>query len=655
MKTKPWYSTTHKPYSTDVARAVKASIGACSQLRRLLLLAASSNTYLYHREWVEQVLTAGLHDSGTTNNTGFTSSHMNWRNSGTGNRPTVNICKSAVDSVSSSMFSDPPLIEIQPEGASFDELIEWEERELALNATMNRRESREIHRKSGRDGLVTGEGHIYPCYENGDIVYRKLNFEQVLYDPYDCQMGPPTYQHMIDLPDRLEFRGFIERLQVRRDGSRAPMTGMVDKLQAIDDAPCEDAILPDLVNTYRPLEQWMHGQTTGTADTDRIRVAHSWRRAARDGMDDPDGRYCITLLDGADPVVVLDMPYRRTRLPVVSWSPFPGENGLGGSGLVALLQGWQYFIDRTLAKITDDQDKYGYIKLLVNKNEFQPKDVTAMLKRGIDVVGVSNPGTKPEWYRPQVLSKEDLDVLTLGMDLSRSEYGISRMLTQGTSQLKGQVSGIAIVEEDAKTRDRLSDIREQYADFRLRVATATLDVMDDAREHDPEFRVHYRTPGGESVSKPWSELTRVNGKFTLQVEEVGVLGRTRAGRYAKLLDLWAKQAIPDDLAKNELMKSPDMLKLSRLQTAGSRLAQRHMRDLIKTPQNPPVPSKDLDLEITLTIVTQTLRYAMSNEAPMPTQTAMRNYKVGVEALIATSAPQPPSANEMPAEGAPPAL
>lgn len=545
--------------------------------------------------------------------------------------PSVNIVKSATDTAMSYLFTDPDPLVVGSDGAGFEQMREVEARTMALNATMNRPEAHDELWRVQRDFFVKGHFAAVPYFDGGRIAYRRLREEQLAWDPYESQDGEAFTRATIEVKDRSAFLAWYRALSDVPDQDKR-----VEKIRTINSRPSRNG-------GFTPFDFEL--QAAGPAsDTDLILVVNIYRRASFDNAG--DGRHTMLVygcsgdpfsLQSKGAVVALDKEWPRSTFPVVTGSPWPADQGPGGTGMGHLMLPWQEYVDGLLYKIITTNEKYGYVKLLAQDtgDERLTPALEALATDGIHVVrippGVSNP---PSYLDPQVIRKEDLDQLAFALQNSMSWYGINQVITQGVSQLGAGASGAALIEESYRPIDRMSDVVERWNRSRVQLGRETLHVIDDVLKINPKFRASFEDRNGRRLSVPWADLNRQTTEYTIDVERTGALGHTRAGRKQNIIEGAKMGIIPPSAAAEALLVSPDFRRAARLSMA-ARMRIETQLDAISSGGAVTAkhyPDEDNDLALAVEIATQYINLAHARDAKDTTIQRLREYKRQATAL-----------------------
>lgn len=540
--------------------------------------------------------------------------------------PRINLVKSRVDTLTSLLLSSQPAIEIRSSGAGYEEQRVARSREAALEGTLNTDAAKEQLRLIGRDGLISNFGACMPVVRGDELHFERLRLDQLYWDPHDARRGKPKSMHLVEYSDRDDFLAWYKGLDAKAMG----ITNHDKRISRV--AKMEPVTRTRETETVETPYDWEIGSTGLCDSTERLRVVHSWR-VATSALDE-DGRYVCTVYgrDGYG-CVVIDRPFPRTTLPICWWSPYPPIEGLVGSGYATLLVETQRALDFAMRRLQNRVEKLGWAKLGIGQqvNEEAIENYAAE-----EITVIRLPGTQDIiQIDTQALSTHDIQWIETLTGWTASFYGINEALASGASNRGASASGLAMYEESDRQIDRLSDIYESWQNFRLRVAQETLNAIEDAVRQDPKFRTSYKDLDGNLVTEDWADHQSPHGSYSLQVEEAGELGRTRAARMAKILEGAKLGIFTPDTAAAAVQDSPDLRRLNRMANAPRRAIERQLGILIKSngDWDSVQPSSDLDLALAVKMCSDQINDAMASGAKPETIERLREYRRNAESEL----------------------
>lgn len=579
--------------------------------------------------------------------------------------PSLNIIKGSVDTLLARLFTELPALEVHTAGAPFEQRDAARQRSMALDSTLNSRPLLRVQRKIARDGLLKGWGAAWPYVSQGQVRIRRLHRYQIAVDPYDARDGEPQVIHVWYVVPRATLVASTSAARDMRDQAKV--------LKAIKAMPRLDTMRgPGLHGYYSPYD-WDLGSASLGAMDDALLVIQHIKLPGGTGEDLPmeaRGRHVITVHGGGgtldhDPVrgapahiTMWDDEWKRATFPCVWWSPYPADEGIDGTGIGHMLLPWQACVDRAVCKIQKTLDTLSYAKVLMARNN--GVDVKDALAKGLAIVEVERAvlgeGAGYAIVNPNVLNPEELRWLEWVLSASRNEIGINAMLATGGSRLGAGAAAVAMVEEDYRQLDRLADIDAEFADFRIALGRETLHAIDDAVAHDKRFEAQWRERDGRLRKEPWAKLIEQNQQYVVDLEQVGVLGRSKSGRIQRLIEYTGRiPDLPPELAKEALLTSPDMEAIAGDSLAGYRLIQRHLEILCSdsadhseaSGADPHVPA-----EMAVDMAMRKIQRALVEGAEPETLLRLMAYKAQAEERAVKEQPPAPVMPEMPAPAGP---
>lgn len=639
---KPWYQAD----AYDDEAILNRTLGCfrmTSGWRSLRIEDISAMAWAYERDrWIS------THGTGIDRLPENVKVSMDWLADGT-IPPSVNINKNSVDTVVNWLMVENPAIEVKTLGANYEQRRQTEMRSHALDALFNLPEYAQQHRIVGRDGLSKGWGACTPRVRNGRVIFQRLHYAQVYWDPYDARDGKPTMVGVVEYVDRDHIAAWYKKLKGVPD-HKARMAAL-DKCrsQVWGRNPITGVDGYQWIGPY-DMELQAYDVTEGT---DRVCLVHWWRTAS--APEAKDGRYTLMCIGGDTGVnyggrLLVDHEFSRCTLPVVWWTPYPADEGIDGIGLQHLLKPWQEAIDRSFYKLQRVLDKYGHIKAFFPPGTVKNKE--EFLAAGVTVIETDSLA-EPHFEHPIDLSPADLEWVDRCLSWSRNEYGINQMLASGGTALGANAPAVAMVEEQYRSLDRLSDIESNWQNFRMALARETLHAIDDAVKLDPSFAAHFFDQNNDMQVRKWSELIRANERYTCTVEPVGALGKTRAGRISKIMDLAQRGMVDPQLAKDALLSSPDIRRMARLETAAMRLVEYQLAEIIDPDGDHAnsMPSEGDPTALQLDMADRYIFDARASGAEPDTIERLREYRRTAEAvsqaITAKQAPPPGAAQGLP--------
>lgn len=571
--------------------------------------------------------------------------------------PKSNEIKKTVDAATAWLFSDQPRIEVRANGVPFELRRVLEERSLALDQTVDSVQARLALMDVGRDGWLTGFGCVRPVQYEGRIEYRRLQAHQCWWDPVDAADGKPWMFAVIERWDRQALQAWFR--DVKPDYLGVKKGEHERKLNALDDVRSVGGDWFYGADSYMPPYEWsLRSDGVWANVTDQVLVVHLWRRSTTADEEKADGRYVmmVSATNGRDGIVLVDAKYSRRELPVAWWSPYPAPSGgITGLGLAHTLKGHQQAMDRSNHKTQQTLDELGTTKILVDpsNNTHDDKTKAAMAAKGIAFIEVAGM-IAPQVFEPKALRLDHIQYIDILRRRVQEDSGLGQVIVQGSSQLGANASGAAIVEEEQRQTDRVSDVYERWSAMRLATGERTIEVIEDAIRTDRDFETSFLDQDGSWRRMPWSKLHRLNEQYQVTLEPAGALGRSRAGRLQKALEYSAQGLIPADIAKRLLMDSPDIRAANRAMMAGEDRVNKMLAELSSEDGNHAQSvDDDLNLPLALQRTNEAIDSAHTSGAKVETIERLRGFKLSIAKRLEANQPAPMLLAGMPQQGGPP--
>jgi hypothetical protein len=648
---RPWWRL--ERYSEELAPNIHRMFSHSGRYHQHRLQTAAAAMWAYERDIYE----FGSYPSGLSS--AFPWAGEDWFRKS----PKSNEIKKTVDAATAWLFADQPRIEVRANGAPFEMRRVLEERSLALDQTVDSVPSRINFMDLGRDGWLTGFAAHRPVHYEGRIEYRRLQAHQLWWDPVDAADGKPWMMACIERWDREALMAWYrdidrEYIDISRDKHKV-------KVEALDQLASVGGDWFYGADAYMPPYEWhLREQGVWSDASDQVLVVHLWRRSTTSEDGKADGRY-VMLASGAkgrDGRVLIDAKYGRRDLPIVWWSPYPAPSGgITGLGLAHILMGHQRAMDLSNYRVQQHLDELGVSKLLIDTAAgMGDKEVEAMAqKHGIAVLKV--PGMNvPQIYTPDAFRRDHFDWTEILRRRVQEDSGLGQVIVNGATQLGANASGVAQVEEEQRQTDRVSDVYERWSAMRLATGERTIEVIEDAIATDKDFAATFMDRDGSWKRMPWSKLHRLNEQYQVTLEPTGALGRSRAGRLQKAMELINLGVIPPEIGKRMMMDSPDIRAMSRASglSAEDRVTKMLAELSSDDGDHAQAVDEDLDFNVALLFVNAAINEAHNAGAKQETIGRLRNFKLAVakrledEAQKQAAAMAPPAIPGLPPGGMP---
>lgn len=500
-------------------------------------------------------------------------------------KPSLNVFRRFIEYTAGRLFAEIPAVEVNSLNATDSTAQKCRLFGAVLDATKNSPKNVETIVRSGLAGLKTGYGSLIPEIINGVLRYTRLRFDECYWDPRDARDGKPQSFHILRRWSRSSLIAHVRSMSLVEEKNRQSLIEkIVDLPEATNEGPVPDS------SSYQwpdPYDKYYEGSSVYPQD-DQLWVSQSWRLPGGPSSPVYDGkwneknkkilradagRYVITVHGGTDAdgrshsgIVILDTGWERQSYPVCHWTPCPHEKGIDGLGLGDTLLGFQNHVDLIVDRDAETIEDLGVTKVLIRHGMADQKTNIAsrhctFVEAPEGAFSAALPGYEILPHNP--LSNDNFSYLQRMLDFMETAIGVNQAGAKGQTSLGANASGIALVEEDVKQDVALQSMDWQWQQYNLRIAEETIYAMADATSEDSSFTVPYSDDTGTSREEKFKEVTSGLDKFTVQLEPVGILGKTKAGRIQRIIELARYGAVPAELAARFVATSPDVRRLQR--------------------------------------------------------------------------------------------
>ena len=506
--------------------------------------------------------------------------------------PSLNALNRYIRFMANRLGEDTPAIEIAPYDGNDDQTRRAATATAVLDATMNAPEARAEINARLLTGLKLGWCGCLPEYRNGRICFSKVSYEDCWWDPQDARGGMPQSFHVARLWSRSELAAFIRasthaQIADRRDDlldrlMRMPATTSLGpgSLQGANWRDPYDRHMSNSVSNYVGDQLWVVQSWRLPGGPDSPEYEGKWTKTAERDLCLDAGRHLITVHGGdGEPLEgfeqnalwLYDGPWKRTTFPVVWWTPGPHEKGIDGVGMGDLLEPYQNQVDHMWSRFGELVREWGSTLIAISSGMRDQKENIA--GDGVKFVelppaafGRGGPGFQVIPRDP--MSEQQLRFLDNVLAKMAEFCGVNPGGPSGQTSLGANAPGIALVEEQANQDLAIADIAEQWTHFLLRLGEETVYTICDASKADRTFSLPYADEFGDQRRQCWADLFEGLNRFHIQLEPVGVLGKSKSGRIARLVEYGRLGGVPPQLAADFVARSPDVKRMQRLANAG---------------------------------------------------------------------------------------
>lgn len=443
----------------------------------------------------------------------------------------------------------------------------------------------EVYSQIVVDMLVRGDGLVYVDEGDDDVFVERVHRREILLDPHEVKMGPGAIRTMF------RYRA------VSRDSliDRFP-----DFRAQIEAAPESTSVAAEWAE--RGSDLLANEREVGTRDV--VDLVEAWHPPAKEPMpgEPCDGRRFV----GLGNVTLCYEEWRDTDFPFARFPCFKPQEGYWSTGVVERLRRIQMSINKMVRNLDMNVEVVGRGMWMVPEQFDLPVEKFSSPRP----FKLTYKGPRPpEFTAPTAFSSQTFQYLQFKIDQAHNLVGSAQWSAQGRSPLGAGASGVAIDTMEDLLSDRHAIMEDRVSIGRIGVAQCLLsaagrvaarmeeedhEVPDDDEPEEVEYaegesvirkkqktkivkrkKPYYaivKPDGGSWMDKgvlerlDWHTVSMTRKQYRLQLEPVGFMPSTRAGKLAATNELIKVGAIQQNQA-TELYDEPDLAHLNRLQLA----------------------------------------------------------------------------------------
>ena len=460
------------------------------------------------------------------------------------------------------------------------------------------------------DMLVRGDGLVYADEGEDDVFVERVHRREILLDPHEVKMGPQAIRTMI------RYRA------VSRDSLKQKFPAFEKQ---IDEAPESETIT-----------EWERGadllcieREVGKRDV--VDLIEAWHPPMCEPCEGEvcEGRRFVGLRN----VTLCYEEWRDTDFPFARFPCFKPQEGYWSVGVAERLRRIQLSINRMVRNLDMNVEVVGRGMWMVPEQFDIPAEKFASSRP----FKLTYKGPRaPDFTAPTPFSAQTFQYLQFKIDQAHNLVGSAQWSAQGRSPLGAGASGVAIdtmedllsdrhaVMEDrvgigrigvaqvilsaaGRVAARMEEIEEATTGKELDAEVDAMEEGDEDGEERPEEmpaeakptkrkKPYYATWMDKGVLErlDWHQVAMTRKQYRLQLEPVGFMPSTRAGKLAATAELIKNGIIAQNQAA-DLYDEPDIAHLNRLQLAMNHNNQR-MCELVGQLDKPlPQPCEYHDL------------------------------------------------------------
>lgn len=471
----------------------------------------------------------------------------------------------------------------------------------------------EIYSEILFDMLIRGDGLMYSDETDDDVFVERVHRSEILLDPHEVKMGPQAIRTMIRYR-RVSRESLIEKFpEYRTQIEQCP--------EATSDTEWERGA--DLLANEREI---------GSRNV--VDLVEAWHPPyCEPTPGEPcEGRKLVCIANAT----LCYEEWRDTDFPIARFKCFTARRGYWSVGVVERLRRVQMSINRMVRNLDMNVEVTGRGAWVVPE-QF---DIPVEKLSGARPFKLTYKGPRPpEFVSATPFSAQSFQYLQFKIDQAHNLVGSAQWSAQGRSPLGAGASGVAIDTMEDLLSDRHANLEEHAGLGRIASAQCLLSAAGRvaARMEEEEYEVEeeyepteddegYDLDIAEDGSakrirkvkkkrkKPyhaayqdqswmdkgvlelldWHQVSMTRKQYRLQLEPVGFMPSTRAGKLAATAELIKNGVIQQNQAQ-DLYDEPDLAHLNRLTLAPQHNNQR-MCELVGMLNKPlPRPSEYHDL------------------------------------------------------------
>lgn len=443
-----------------------------------------------------------------------------------------NVCRSAVDTLTSKIAKHRPLPQCLTQRAS------WSNQKRARKMTQFL--EGEFYRQRFfekwwplviRDSLIFGRGLIKVWVQGDKPMTERVHPWEVFVDEWDARYGDPRNLYHVRSMDR----GVAVELLARTSGGNVS-----PKLK--------DAI----VNAGRLDLESRSWTDSNQATVDRVDVLEAWHLPSAPGAD--DGRHVICV-EGA---TLIDESWTVDYFPIIVLHYNDPLSGYFGTGLVEQIEGYQYEINLSNEKLSDQYRMSGVGIVVSDGNQIHDQEI----RNGITILRKKNGGEPPSVFQMDLVNEH---MRARPEELTRralNNTGMSQMSVQ-SEKPAGITAAIALQTLDDIETERFMVFGRAVEAFCLEVGRRYIDCAKAIAKAFGDHAVSVPMKGG-LIDLNWNDVV-VDG-VEIRVFPTSLLPQQLGARLEKLKDLWNTGLI-DRATFLRHLDAPDMQAELDLETA----------------------------------------------------------------------------------------
>lgn len=451
-----------------------------------------------------------------------------------------------------------------------------------------------VYSRVVKDMFARGDGLAYIDEGDDDVFVERVHRSEILIDPYEAKQGPSAvrtiWRYRTVSRDSL-YERFPEKFH---KAIKACPEASIDRVEEVGCDP--------LVSE----------REIGTRDV--VELVEAWHPPAKQPMpgEPCEGRKFVGLKN----VTLCYEEWRDVAFPFARLACFEAQRGFWSVGVVERLRKIQMSINRMMTNIDMNTEVVGRGMWMMQEQFDAP---VSMLSSARPFKFTYKGPRPPEFVHPIPFSPQAMSLLQFKIDQAHNLVGSAQWSAQGRSPLGAGASGVAIDTMEDLLSDRHASPEENCGLFRIDVAQCLLDAAGRVAERMEEEDYEVDEGVDDDDEKPvltkktrkrpfysswmdkgilerldWHTVSMTRNQYRLQLEPVGFMPSTRAGKLAATAELIKNGVIAQSQAA-DLYDEPDLAHLNRMVLAPQHNNQRMCEQVGMLNRPMPRPSEYHDL------------------------------------------------------------
>jgi hypothetical protein len=516
---------------------------------------------------------------------------------------TMNVVKSAIDTVTSMIAKNQPVPSFVTDGANYSMALRAKDLERFMEAEFARIGIYEKAVRMFLFGTCAGLGPLKIYEADGKAEADAVAPWDLVWDPAECMAGPPRQLHHLRFVDRDVLKSLFP-----------------DEADFIDAASADDKI-----------RQWTDYRSI---DSELLAVVESWHLAS--GPDETDGVHAVCI----EGHTLLWEKWEDPCFPFVFFRWAERLAGFDGCSLSEELAGIQNKINKINWHITRSHDTSNSYVLV------QLADAGLRIK----AAGGGDPlrllayrgSAPPQFITPPAVAPELYQHLIYLVQQAYRIAGISEL--NATAQVPAQFeSSVALNTYNDINTQRFSIQAQQYERKLLEVARLIMRLMK--RISDDKVEARWRT-GNVAKTIRWGDVKLDEDMYVMSIKASSITSRTPSGKIDAAVNL-ANAGLLDKAELRRIIDHPDLQRPLDLENSSIDHAEAIIERLSRGEYVP--PERYDNLQVAIKYVANA--FMMMKDAGAP-DNVLDGFRLWLKTAVAKASPGMPGMPGMAPGGAP---